>query len=263
MAHGIIDAGGRNVTLSLASRAGFTKATAVVGVALWTQYWYWFPMQHMLGLSFSPTALICLNKDLAMPKSFTVLCAAKPSMFAYPKMTEAKKEEKKERVATVSLSTTARAKAREAKKDKAADKAEDAKMDEAKDEATTSATDEAMSSATDEATTSAKDEAKEDEGASEEKGAKKKRVPEPTSFALPNPSRVTPEQERFVSFDPAQRYAPVNPRSKPAGIVILVDRTPEEPEDVAQVRCLVARSYLVRRRVASFWLTPFPPPRGV
>ena len=53
-----------------------------------------------------------------MPTSFTVNCAAKPSSFAYPKMTEAKKEEKKERVATVSLSTTARAKAREARKEK-------------------------------------------------------------------------------------------------------------------------------------------------
>ena len=53
-----------------------------------------------------------------MPTSFNVTCAAKPSLFAYPKMTEAKKEEKKERVATVLLSTTARAKAREARKEK-------------------------------------------------------------------------------------------------------------------------------------------------
>ena len=75
-------------------------------------------LQYMLGLSFSPTALIGLNKDFDMPTSFTVNCAAKPSSFAYPKMTEAKKEEKKERVATVSLSSTARAKAREARKDK-------------------------------------------------------------------------------------------------------------------------------------------------
>ena len=118
MAHGLLDAGGRNVTLSLSSRAGFTKATAVVGVALWAQHWYWYPLQYMLGLSFSPTALIGLNKDFDMPTSFTVNCAAKPSSFAYPKMTEAKKEEKKERVATVSLSTTARAKAREARKEK-------------------------------------------------------------------------------------------------------------------------------------------------
>ena len=118
IAHGLLDAGGRNVTLSLSSRAGFTKATAVVGVALWAQHWYWYPLQYMLGLSFSPTALIGLNKDFDMPTSFTVNCAAKPSSFAYPKMTEAKKEEKKERVATVSLSTTARAKAREARKEK-------------------------------------------------------------------------------------------------------------------------------------------------
>ena len=118
MAHGILDAGGRNVTLSLGSRAGFTKATSVVGLALWTQHWYWYPLQHMLGLAFSPTALIGLNKDFDMPTLFTVHCAAKPSQFAYPKMTEVKKEEKKERVATVSLSTTARAKAREARKDK-------------------------------------------------------------------------------------------------------------------------------------------------
>jgi 26S proteasome regulatory subunit N2 len=117
---GILDAGGRNVTLALGSRNGFTKASAVVGVALWAQHWYWFPLQHMLGLAFSPTALIGLNGNFEMPKSFTVTCGAKPSQFAYPKMTEIKKEEKKERVATVSLSTTARAKAREVqtKKDK-------------------------------------------------------------------------------------------------------------------------------------------------
>ena len=118
MAHGLLDAGGRNVTLSLKSRAGFTRASAVVGVALWAQHWYWYPLQYMMGLAFSPSMCVGLNKDFDMPTNFTVTCAAKPSQFAYPKMTEPKKEEKKERVATVSLSTTARAKAREARKDK-------------------------------------------------------------------------------------------------------------------------------------------------
>jgi 26S proteasome regulatory subunit N2 len=65
---------------------------------------------------------------------------------------------------------------------------------------------------------------------------KKKKGPEPTSFRLSNPSRVTPEQEKFVSFDLDQRYAPVNSRGKPAGIVILADRTPDEPQEVVQVR---------------------------
>jgi len=50
--------------------------------------------------------------------NFSAVCSTKPSQFAYPKMTEVKKEEKKEKVATVLLSTTARTKAREAKKEK-------------------------------------------------------------------------------------------------------------------------------------------------
>lgn len=67
----------------------------------------------------------------------------------------------------------------------------------------------------------------------EEESKKKKK--EPSCFSLENPSRVTPEQEAFVSFDLNQRYHPVNPRSKPAGIVILVDRSPSEPEEVETI----------------------------
>lgn len=80
-------------------------------------------------------------------------------------------------------------------------------------------------------------EGKEAEGKeSEVKTTKKKRVPEPTSFTLLNPSRATPEQEQYLSFNLDQRYAPVNPRSKPCGIIVLVDRTPDEDQDVVQVR---------------------------
>ena len=99
-------------------------------------------------------------------------------------------------------------------------------------------TDEAKGEAKGEAKDETKDETKEDEkeGAEgEAKAAKKKKAPEPTSFALANPSRVTPEQEQHVSFNLEQRYVPVNPRSKPAGIVVLIDRTPDEPEEVVQV----------------------------
>lgn len=225
MAHGILDAGGRNVTLSLSSRAGFTKATAVVGIAMWAQHWYWYPLQHMLGLAFSPTALIGLNKEFDMPTNFTVTCASKPSLFAYPKMTEIKKEEKKELVATVSLSTTARAKARDAKKDKSEEKEGTADKENEKEN------EGADSSKMSDDVIPAGDEKKEDK----EKTVKKKKVAEPNQFLLANPSRVTPEQEQFVSFDMQQRYVPINPRSKPAGIVILMDRTPDEPEEVLQV----------------------------
>lgn len=83
LATGIIDAGGRNVVLSLRSRAGYNKTAAIVGVTLWTHYWYWYPMMHMLSLAFEPTAIVGLNKDLKRPKNFEFRSNARPSLFAY------------------------------------------------------------------------------------------------------------------------------------------------------------------------------------
>jgi 26S proteasome regulatory subunit N2 len=56
--------GGRNVTVSLQSRTGHTNMLAVVGVLVFTQYWYWFPLAHCLALAFTPTCLIALNAQL-------------------------------------------------------------------------------------------------------------------------------------------------------------------------------------------------------
>lgn len=64
LAQGIIDAGGRNVTISLVSRSGHANMPAIVGMAVFTQFWYWHPLTHMLSLSFTPTAIIGLNKNL-------------------------------------------------------------------------------------------------------------------------------------------------------------------------------------------------------
>ena len=64
LAQGIIDAGGRNVTISLQSRTGHTNMNAVVGLMIFTQYWYWFPSSLCLSLAFTPTCIIGLNSDL-------------------------------------------------------------------------------------------------------------------------------------------------------------------------------------------------------
>jgi len=61
---GFIDAGGRNVTISLQSRAGSNNTNAVVGIALFCQFWYWYPLAHCASLAFSPTSIIGLNGDL-------------------------------------------------------------------------------------------------------------------------------------------------------------------------------------------------------
>lgn len=64
IAQGIIDAGGRNVTISLQSKAGTPDMTSIVGMTMFCQFWYWYPMAHGLSLSFSPTAIIGLDVDL-------------------------------------------------------------------------------------------------------------------------------------------------------------------------------------------------------
>lgn len=56
--------GGHNVTISLQSRTGHTHMPSVVGVLVFTQFWFWFPLSHFLSLAFTPTCVIGLNKDL-------------------------------------------------------------------------------------------------------------------------------------------------------------------------------------------------------
>ncbi|CAB1324706.1 unnamed protein product [Coregonus sp. 'balchen'] len=99
LAQGILDAGGRNVTISLQSRTGHTHMPSVVGLLVFTQFWFWFPLSHFLSLAFTPTAIIGLNKDLKMPKvQYRSNC--KPSTFAYPPALEVPKEKEKEKLHT-------------------------------------------------------------------------------------------------------------------------------------------------------------------
>jgi len=216
---GILDAGGRNCSLTLGSRNGFTKMTSAVGLVLWLQHWHWYPMMHMFSLALTPTYTIGLNKDFKFPKNFEVVCNAKPSSFAYPKKLEEKKEEKKKRVETVTLSTTAKEKARLARKRLK----EGTPMDVEKDESEKKEIEE-------------KDEKMEIEKEEDEKKIKKKREPEPTSFRVGNPARITTAQSPFCAFDLSQRYRPIRPEEKPFGVIILTDSSPGEAEDLGAVK---------------------------
>merc|ERR1712130_599064 len=98
LAQGIIDAGGRNVTVSLQSRTGHTNMLGVVGMLVFTQYWYWFPLSHFLSLAFQPTALIGLNSNLDMPVA-QFKSSAKPSMYGYtPNIEEKRKKDGEEKM---------------------------------------------------------------------------------------------------------------------------------------------------------------------
>ena len=182
LAQGIIDAGGRNVTVSLQSRTGHTNMLGVVGMLVFTQYWYWFPLSHFLSLAFQPTAIIGLNSNLDMPVA-QFKSSAKPSMYGYTPNIEEKKKEDKEKVATAVLSITAKQKKKNAEKGK---KDGDEKMD---------------------VDTEKKDDKKEkmevDEKKEEDKkeGEEKKKEAEPLFEMLANPARVMKAQLKVVTLE--------------------------------------------------------------
>jgi 26S proteasome regulatory subunit N2 len=245
IATGILGAGGGNVVISMQSRAGFMKTGGAVGIMMFMQHWYWHPLMHFLSLSFSSTLLIGLNKDFDVPVDFEVTCNAPPSMFAYP-VIEEKKEEKNKMVATAVLSTTAKAKARVARKEAKKTKEEGGKTGlvggsmSVDGEDPLSVGDLALSApislervTSHLSTTSYL--SMEAEKPLTDSPVKPKKVKEPSSFALSNPSRLTPSQARFISLQEGQRYIPVRDAVLPSGIVMLLDTDPSLPENVVKV----------------------------
>ncbi len=120
---------------------------------------------------------------------------------------------------TVALSTTAKEKARLARKRaKEGGTAMDVEKEEPEKEA------------------EEKDEKMEVEKEEEEKKIKKKREPEPTTYRVGNPARITTAQSPSCTFDLDQRYRPIRPEEKPFGVIILTDSTPGEAEDLGAVK---------------------------
>lgn len=186
---GILDAGGRNVTISLDSASGNNRIPATVGIIMGLQFWYWFPLLHMLSLSFKPTYLLAIDQNLATVPSFTFVSCAKPSMFSYPPKLEIATNEKAGKVSTAVLSTTNKVKARAAAKrgEKSMD-IEENKTDLAEEK---------------------KNEVKD----------------EPNEETLKNPSRVLPAQAKVIQFLPDSRFVPVI--GKTFGVIVLRDVRPD------------------------------------
>ena len=70
MAAGLLDAGGRNMAISCRTRSGHYRRGAVVGLALFTQYWYWHPLAYCVSLALQPTAVIGVDATLRAPRDF-------------------------------------------------------------------------------------------------------------------------------------------------------------------------------------------------
>ncbi|KAL6451058.1 RPN2 26S proteasome regulatory subunit RPN2 [Candida maltosa Xu316] len=220
LAQGIIDAGGRNSTINLEnSQTNTLNTKAIVGLALFVQSWYWFPLAHFLSLSFAPTSIIGVRgSDLKAPK-FELNCHTNPEYFQYAPKVEETKEKQPDKLATAVLSTTAKAKTRAKKKHHQKE--------------------------TGEATSKHEDKMDVDEEKPKVEGEGEKKEPtkttekpvsdEPvtvrytkTPYKIENLSRVLPLQSNFISFIKDDRFSPVRKYRGSSGIIVLHDNKPDE-----------------------------------
>ncbi|KAK2679082.1 26S proteasome regulatory subunit RPN2, C-terminal [Fusarium oxysporum f. sp. vasinfectum] len=200
LALGIIDAGGRNCTIGLQTQTGNLNMAGIVGMAVFTQYWYWFPFTHFLSLSFSPTSIIGLDHDLEMP-NFKFHCATRPSLFDYPPEQEVKTEEGPALIATAILRRSALSEERAWKSIPPPLKSGGDKMD-----------------------------VDEDKKADETKDKKEEQEKEPAASA---DTKKKPEKEKVgISASPAGRYKPV--KKPTGGPLLLHDSQPDEEKSLLE-----------------------------
>ncbi|CRG90081.1 26S proteasome non-ATPase regulatory subunit 1 [Talaromyces islandicus] len=232
LALGIIDAGGRNCTISLQTQTGNLNMPGIVGAAVFTQYWYWFPLAHFLSLSFTPTAVIGVDQKLEVPV-FKFHSNTRPSLFDYPPEQQVKADEAPEKVKTAVLSTTVQAKRRAQRREKQQQQREGMDIDQTP--TTPKVSDQLPEKMeTDEGAVKEGDESK---GADKEEapveGQKKKVEKEKVGYELENMSRVLPAQLKYLTF-PDPRYEPV--KRPTGGVVVALDKKPDEERETIELR---------------------------
>jgi len=233
IASGILDAGGRNVTLSLRTRTGHKNMQAIVGLVMFLQYWYWYPLLHFISLAFTPTAIIAVNMDLKMPK-FSFKSNVPPSYFAYPP--EVKVESKKKEVKVVKASLSSNRRVRTGKKKGASSPGslkDSMEMDISESPAQTPrGTGEipALTASTGGVGGNAMEvDSKTVDGSSSASVAPASKS-EAAFEIIQNPARVTRAQFRHISYDSDDRYRPVSDAAY--GIIVLTDSKPNDAQEL-------------------------------
>ncbi|WIA09523.1 hypothetical protein OEZ85_008919 [Tetradesmus obliquus] len=246
MAAGILDAGGRNASVALRSGSGYFRRTSVVGLAVFTGYWYWYPLSYFLSLSLAPTAVIGLDSQLRAPK-LELVCNARPSLFAYPPPVTTETSKEVAKVEKAVLSTTAKARERQKKKDaekqkeEAAGKAAGMDVDEPAKPPAAAADATAAAAAAGDSSSGPKEGdgaaaaggAAGDDKAADAAGKDKEKEKEPASFTVTAPCRVVPHQVKHMALPAGSRWVPVKRGAPLSGILVLRDLTPGEPVEYA------------------------------
>jgi 26S proteasome regulatory subunit N2 len=238
IASGLIDAGGRNGSISLASSTGHRRMSTIVGLAMFTQFWYWFPLVHFIGLSVKPAALLGLNKDLRMPK-LKVVSDAPPGLYDYAPSGPPEKPKEVARAPTAVLSVTAKSKAREMRR-QAAKKREDSGADE-------TAMDVELSSAALDAKREEESQAIDESDNPEEKVECETAEKEKPAFSvLENPCRVISGQEHSIQWSFSKGDTKIEPRYLPvksaqsSGILLVRDLRKGDDEELVDMTSLSA-----------------------
>jgi 26S proteasome regulatory subunit N2 len=223
LAQGIIDAGGRNVTIALEhSQTDNLNMRAVVGLAVFVQFWYWFPVAHFLSLAFTPTTIVGVREDLKIPY-MDLNCDVNPKLFGYPPKIQEESEKAPEKLVTAILSTTMRAKSR-------AKKTSDAKK-RAKQEESGIEIDE-QSDNEKQAERNTKDEKSGENEKMDVDAHSENDIDDKTGkkiYKIDNMSRVLPNQLKYISFPSSGRYYPIREFHGVGGVVVVKDKSPGQP----------------------------------
>ena len=214
---GFLELGGRNANLSLVSHTGHNRIGAIIGIALFTQYYYWYPMMHFISLAIRPQIHMGIDSDFKVIKNFKIISKSKPSQFGYPSETKIEDKKEKTEAPKAVLSSQTRMLAKNKSKlgtnsnlntqtmhlDKQVSTTQDIKIEENKMEI-------------------------DDNIKKEEKPVEEKKE-EPLEELLSNPCRILKKQEQVIEFIYDQCYLQVTP-TKYCGIIMLKKVANDEPE---------------------------------
>ncbi len=202
LSQGLLELGGRNCEIKLVNNIGANKMLSIIGMALFTQYYYWFPLLQFIHVAVNPTLLIGVDKSLKIVKNYKMKSNAKPSKFGYPKEEEIQKKKEEVKQEAAVLSTHARVKAKIRK--------------------TGSATLTELKEAPSGPIPAIEEEKKEEK--KEEEKKEEPKIEEPNEQILNNPIRILPRQKLVMEEITGQQVEPIiNGRLN--GIVLLKNLT--------------------------------------
>ncbi|SCM12490.1 26S proteasome regulatory subunit RPN2, putative [Plasmodium chabaudi adami] len=254
---GLLDICGRNaISTFFTRRANIIRPQSAVGFCLFCQLWYWFPLIHMISLTFLPTCLIGLTEDLKVPKNFTIL-STKNQAFDYPSFLSKEKVQEKKETVTAILSTTDKRKTLKLKKQKNENKL--TKEKNPQDDSSSVLSDgksmknlEILSTAATIGQSSHVSHAESVEGSANDENSndhqndanqfsqlqrikksdksKSASLSHATTVDMKNPCRVIKTQEKYIEYPPNSRFKPIISIRK-SGFIMLSDTTPTEPFD--------------------------------